>query len=70
MIVKRVAQSGLTAEAIEAIKADEVRHIPLGRHAMGSVSNPGRCWRTFVFSLALTTFGGSPCRRGPVRSAE
>ena len=33
---------------------------------MGTVSNPGRCWRpAFVFSLALTTFGGSMATTTP-----
>jgi NAD(P)-dependent dehydrogenase (short-subunit alcohol dehydrogenase family) len=58
-----LAQSGLTAEAIEAIKADEVRHIPLGRHGhpddvarwIVTLADPAADWIT---GQVITVDGG------------
>lgn len=58
-----LAQSGLTAEAIEAIKADEVRRIPLGRRGhpddvarwIVTLADPAADWIT---GQVITVDGG------------
>jgi NAD(P)-dependent dehydrogenase (short-subunit alcohol dehydrogenase family) len=59
-----LAQSGLTAEAIEAIKADEVRRIPLGRRGTPTT------WRGGSSPSPTRQPTGSPARSSPSTAAS